>query len=103
MDIAVGNNLGALADYANDDQVGVAGIDTLPGSQWPIDYHGCRCDLGNRGFGDPLRRGVGLIRLGGGRCNNRDVLFGGGRTGRTRSRSEEHTSELQSLMRISYA
>src|SRR3546814_9563242 len=28
---------------------------------------------------------------------------GGARTGRTAERSEEHTSELQSLMRISYA
>src|SRR3546814_5904072 len=32
-----------------------------------------------------------------------DSLFGGGQAGDLFGRSEEHTSELQSLMRISYA
>src|SRR3546814_5807878 len=39
----------------------------------------------------------------GARCDDRIDEGIAGRAGRDRARSEEHTSELQSLMRISYA
>src|SRR3546814_6676952 len=36
-------------------------------------------------------------------CSHRSFPFGAGRRSLTQERSEEHTSELQSLMRIPYA
>src|SRR3546814_6594563 len=50
------------------------------------------------GLLDPAEAGLGFLHLGD------DVIpIVGDRVGRLAERSEEHTSELQSLMRISYA
>src|SRR3546814_14482578 len=59
-------------------------------------------------FRAPLwrRRGDGEAHPGRRSVDDQDFLsahHAAGRHGRTRHRSEEHTSELQSLMRISYA
>src|SRR5699024_8433306 len=40
MDVAIGDDFGPLADHANDDKIGSAGIDTLSGAQGPVDDHG---------------------------------------------------------------
>src|SRR3546814_10893331 len=89
-------------------------------SDWSSDV--CSSDLGQQRF--IIERGYrdrgGLQRLAGTACRDDDILkatgidgpstvVGPGRGGRSRRnarrgrRSEEHTSELQSLMRISYA
>src|SRR3546814_7108114 len=51
------------------------------------------------GTGDPFMPGIGMEDRGRAapRCGGRSVFI------KKRKRSEEHTSELQSLMRISYA
>src|SRR3546814_2364215 len=63
------------------------------------------CDL-RRGGERGGRQAVlpdGVQRTGGGRRHRLLVLAGGGASGGAVARSEEHTSELQSLMRTSYA
>src|SRR3546814_9292031 len=79
---------------AGDDQVRVQ-----PG----LVGEGVEVGADGRDFGR-LRLGLAL-RLGGGRCEaNRQPKGQGERVhGQAWCRSEEHTSELQSLMRISYA
>src|SRR3546814_7510267 len=66
-----------------------------------------RCDVGHRGRYNCLAHDD---RLAGGRALLKGALHGGHEMARiginllgARARSEEHTSELQSLMRISYA
>src|SRR3546814_1676888 len=48
-------------------------------------------------------RGGSEEGTGGAGCDPQPFAYGGARKGRSAMRSEEHTSELQSLMRISYA
>src|SRR3546814_4359834 len=54
-------------------------------------------------LGHHIGRQSGSRHVVGGRCGQRDVAVDAGVEGDDRNRSEEHTSELQSLMRISYA
>src|SRR3546814_2451697 len=54
----------------------------LPGRAFPARRHAVRPDLGSRGWSAPVHKSS---------------------ASGNRTRSEEHTSELQSLMRISYA
>src|SRR3546814_6888194 len=61
-----------------------------------LDQHSRPANRGLCGTLATERRMGGLLHDGHGRC-------GGSDDGNPRSRSEEHTSELQSLMRISYA
>lgn len=48
MDVAIGDDFSALADHADDDEVGALGIDALARAQGVTDDHGCGR---YRGFG----------------------------------------------------
>src|SRR3546814_967306 len=69
------------------------------------DFHRFRLDIGRGGFVFWLvgPGAAGLRPFGGGRRRLRDFKDLDGLPFRPQKRSEEHTSELQSLMRISYA
>src|SRR3546814_8097621 len=60
-------------------------------------------DVGEVTEGAAHRDAGALVRLGGSVGQDRDLDAEDGRGDRAAERSEEHTSELQSLMRISYA
>src|SRR3546814_2257575 len=89
-----------VAGLAVDDQLGDQAVvgrgDAVAGVEPGIDAHAE--PAGGVVVGDPARRGHEGLRVLG-----VDAAFDGVAGKRDVARSEEHTSELQSLMRISYA
>src|SRR3546814_5306857 len=87
--------LGDVAPGTSDSRQGLASLFNIPCTR--------QCDAEAR---------IDLPRIGGSLLQSGPIQFGGtgiiaprkiGVSGLTRARSEEHTSELQSIMRISYA
>src|SRR3546814_3163691 len=93
-------------DVGRADSAGLRVAEAQAGDQ-AVDDRGHDVDVEEAGGGDQRQQRVqpqpvGCLR-GGGRLVDGGGVCGGGHASWSRRRSEEHTSELQSLMRISYA